>query len=227
MRLLLIEDETRLAQGIKRGLEKQGFAVDHIDDGRKAAEHIYIHHSVYDGIILDLSLPSMSGEEICVAVRDRGIKLPILILTAKDQTASKVAALNMGADDYMVKPFTFTELVARIQALLRRSPDARPSELIVGQLRLDPGYRTVFLGQHSLSLTVKEFSLLEFFMQHPDEVLDREFILDHVWDFNFNSFSNVVDVHVKNLRKKFSEYTDEELVETVSGVGYRLKAQVS
>jgi len=226
MRILIVEDEKRLASAIKRGLEKQGFAVDHLEDGQEAANHIYVHHSVYDLVILDLNLPSLSGEEICRATRDRGIKTPILVLTAKDQTANKVVMLNMGADDYMVKPFSFAELVARIRALLRRPDEVKPAELIARDIRLDPSYRKVFLGDKELHLTVKEFALLEFFMQHPNEVLNREFMLDHIWDFNFNSFSNVVDVHVKNLRKKITEHTDDEYIETVSGVGYRFKATV-
>lgn len=227
MRLLIVEDEKRLASSMKRGLEKQGFAVDHFDNGATAFEHITLHHSVYDLMILDLGLPGMSGEEITVSARERGITTPILILTAKGETANKVAMLNTGADDYMVKPFSFAELVARTRALLRRPDETKPSELTARDIRLDPSYRRVFVREKEVDLTVKEFALLEFFMQHPDQVLDRELILDHVWDFNFNSFSNVVDVHVKNLRKKLGQINGKrEYIETVSGVGYRFKASV-
>lgn len=222
MRIFIAEDQIKLAMSIKRGLERYGFAVDHKINGSEAAEHLIIHHNTYDVVILDLMLPGRSGFDICRALRDRGIKVPILILTAKNTTADKVVLLNAGADDYLTKPFSFAELVARIQALMRRPDNTLPTELVVGSLRLDPGKHRVFCSEKEIKLTAKEFALLEFFMRHPDEVLDRELILDHVWDFNFNSFSNVVDVHVKNLRKKLNCAEEKVFIETVEGVGYRL-----
>ncbi len=225
MRVLIVEDERRLANALKRGLEQHGFAVDARHDGIEAREHLLIHHSVYDLVILDLMLPGADGLAICTSVREHGVNVPILILTAKDQTADKVSLLNAGADDYMTKPFAIAELIARGHALLRRPDTHYPSELRTHDLRLDVAKHKVYRGENEVPLTVKEFALLEFFMRNPDKVLDREHILDHVWDFNFNSFSNVVDVHVKNLRKKLgkNEYGDD-YIETVSGVGYRFAA---
>ncbi len=226
MRIFIAEDQAKLAKSIKRGLEHQGFAVDHIMNGAEAAEHIIIHHRSYDAIILDLMLPGRSGFDICRSIRERGITTPVLVLTARNTVADKVSLLNAGADDYLTKPFSFAELVARLQALMRRPEDTLPIELIVGVLRLDLAAHRVFVEEHEVKLTAKEFSLLEFFMRHPDQLLDREHILDHVWDFNFNSFSNVVDVHVKNLRKKLGQTEERVFIETVEGAGYRLISQV-
>lgn len=225
MRTIIVEDEERLARIMKRGMEQQGFAVDTIHDGAEAYEHLILHHSVYDCIVLDLNLPNRGGLEICTALRERGIKTPILILTAKDQTVDKIVLLNAGADDYMTKPFALAELVARMHALLRRPDVNYPSALAGQDIRLDVGNHKAFRSEDELDLTVKEFALLEFFLRHPNQVLDREKILDHVWDFNFNSFSNVVDVHVKNLRRKLGKSKiKDEYIETVSGVGYRFAA---
>lgn len=225
MRTLIVEDEERLARIMKRGMEQHGFAVDTIHDGAEAFEHIILHFSVYDCIVLDLNLPNRGGLEICTALRQRGIKTPILVLSAKDQTVDKVVLLDAGADDYMTKPFALAELIARMHALLRRPDVSYPSELSAQDIRIDVGNHRAFRDQEELVLTVKEFSLLEYFLRHPNQVLDREKILDHVWDFNFNSFSNVVDVHVKNLRRKLGKSKiKDEYIETVSGVGYRFTA---
>lgn len=224
MRILVVEDERRLAKALTRGLELHSFAVDNQYDGREAFEHLLLHHSVYDLVILDLMLPSMDGLEICRALRERNIGVPILVLSAKDQAVDKIVLLNAGADDYMTKPFALGEVVARSNALMRRPEHTYPTELTVRDLRLNIGTHTVYLNEVPLSLTVKEFAILEYFMRHPDQVIDREQILDHVWDFNFNSFSNVVDVHIKNLRKKLKEANkDHEYIETINGVGYILK----
>lgn len=227
MRILIVEDEERLAEGLKRGLEKEGFAVDHIADGEEAAKHALVHHSSYDVIMLDLMLPGRNGADICRVLRERGVKTPILILTARDQTVDKVTLLNLGADDYLTKPFSLVELSARLRAIMRRPESTMlPSELQSGPLRLNPGFHKVFLDEVEITLTTKEFALLEFFMRHPNQVLGREHILEHVWDFNFNSFSNVVDVHVKNLRKKLGQDDGRTFIETVSGVGYRFVSPV-
>ena len=225
MRILLVEDEERLALKMKSGLEKQGFAVDMLHDGALAFDHIALHHAVYDLIILDLMLPNRSGLEICSALREREIKTPILILTARDQTADKVVLLNAGADDYMTKPFSLAEVVARARAIMRRPTEVQPTQLTGQDIRIDVGNHKAYRNEEELVLTVKEFALLEYFLKHQDQVLDRESILDNTWDFNFNSLSNVVDVHVKNLRRKLgkSELKDE-YIETVNGVGYRFKA---
>lgn len=224
MRILVIEDERRLANALTRGLELNGFAVDTRDDGREAFEHLLLHHSVYDLVILDLMLPGMDGREICTKLRDRKIGVPVLVLSAKDQTVDKIVLLNAGADDYMTKPFALGEVIARGNALMRRPDHAYPTELICNDLRIDVGNHNAYLKEIPLSLTVKEFAILEYLMRHPNQVIDRERILDHVWDFNFNSFSNVVDVHIKNLRRKLKEVNpDDEYIETINGVGYRLK----
>lgn len=221
MRILIVEDEERLAKALVEGLTSNGFAVDHIPDGTAAFNRISLYRNEYDVIILDLMLPGASGEEICKAAREAGVKTPILILTAKDDTDSKVSVLNMGADDYLPKPFSFDELLARVNALMRRPNEVVPVTLEIDDIKLDTATHTVTKGDQEITLTLKEFALLEYFMRHPGRALTREDILDHVWDFEFASFSNVVDVHVKNLRKKLGDHNGE-LIETVRGVGYRL-----
>lgn len=221
MRILIVEDEERLAKALVEGLGKQGFAVDHVSDGPTASNRISLYRNEYDVIVLDLMLPGMAGEEICRAAREAGVKTPILVLTAKDDTDSKVSVLNMGADDYLAKPFSFEELLARIKALMRRPDEVVPVTLEHRDITLDTATHVVTKDGEEIPLTLKEFALLEYFMRHPGRALTREDILDHVWDFEFASFSNVVDVHVKNLRKKLGDHGGS-LIETVRGVGYRL-----
>ncbi len=223
MRILIVEDEEKLALSLKKGLEKEGFAVDYIMDGEAGERRIVISHKDYDLIILDLMLPGKDGFQICKAVREQQINIPILVLTARDATDDKVAALDAGADDYLVKPFSFEELMARVRALLRRPEQALPNELVVRDLKLDTTTRKVTRKGKEINLTLKEFNLLEYLMRNADQVLTREQILDHLWDFAFDSFSNVVDVHIKNLRKKIDGTHHEKLLETIRGVGYRIK----
>ena len=224
MRILTVEDNVKLAAGVKKGLKKKGYAVDVIHDGGHAAEHIFMNHSEYDVIILDLMLPTRSGLDICTAMRERKISTPIIILTAQNEKYNVIQLLNAGADDYIPKPFAFEELVARVRAILRRPNVNLPTELFLDEIRLNTNTRKVSVGEKELVLTLKEFSILQLFLSNPDRVLTREFVLDHVWDFNFNSLSNVVDVHVKNLRKKLEASQKGDFIETVPGVGYRLKA---
>jgi DNA-binding response OmpR family regulator len=224
MRVLIVEDNIKIAESIKKGLVRNGFAADTIHDGQVAADHIFMNNQDYDAIVLDLMLPNRSGLDICTAARERGISTPIIILTAKDETADSIVLLNAGADDYMVKPFAFEELLARIKAVTRRPQETLPAELSIYDVRLNTNSRKVFVGSEEIPFTLKEFAILELFMRNPDRVLTREFILDHVWDFNFNSLSNVVDVHVKNLRQKLSTTKQGDIIETVTGVGYRVKA---
>ncbi len=224
MRILIVEDNVKIAESIKKGLVKNGLAADMIHDGQEAADHIFMNNQDYDAIILDLMLPNRSGLDICTSARERGISTPIIILTAKDEKADSIVLLNAGADDYMVKPFAFEELLARIRAVTRRPQETLPSELSIHDVRLNTNTRKVFVGNVEVPFTLKEFAILELFMRNPERVLTREFILDHVWDFNFNSLSNVVDVHVKNLRQKLSSTTQGDIIETVTGVGYRIKA---
>ncbi len=223
MRILIIEDEEKLAESLKKGLEKSGYAVDYLTDGEAGQRRIETSHKNYDIIILDLMLPKKSGFEICQAIRKRGIVTPILILTARDMTDDKILALDSGADDYLVKPFSFEELLARIRALLRRPVEAMPTEFTAKDIILKPTEREVWRADKKIDLTLKEFELLYYLMRHPGEVLNREDIYVHLWDFEDNSFSNIIDVHVKNLRRKLEDRGDDKIVETIRGVGYRLK----
>jgi len=224
MRILLVEDEPKLASVIARGLQGKGYAVDTVDDGEKALTRISIHHKDYDLIILDLMLPSLDGYAICRQVRAQNIVTPILVLTARAETETKVELLLAGADDYLVKPFSFDELLARIHALLRRPPESLPEVLAYGTIELNPVEHVAMREGEPLALTLKEFGLLEYFMRHPGEVVNREDLLAHLWDFNYESFSNVIDVHVKNLRRKLGENERGSVLETVRGIGYRLRA---
>lgn len=222
MRILIVEDEKKLASALARGLTQKGFAVDTLTDGNAAFTRISLHHTDYDIILLDLMLPGMDGATLCKKIRELDITTPILILTARDETENKVDLLLTGADDYVVKPFSFDELYARIQALLRRPAEMVPTVLQIRDIELNTGQHIVRQGGKVVPLTLKEFMLLEYFMRHPNQVINREELLSHLWDFNYLAFSNVVDVHVKNLRRKLNRGRGD-LLETVRGVGYRLK----
>lgn len=227
MHILIVEDEEKLAKALKKGLELKGYAVDWLPDPEKAKNRILLYRSEYDLIILDLMLPGLDGASITESVRKEGVTTPIVILTARNETEHKVDLLNKGADDYVVKPFSFEELLSRINAVLRRPKQQKPVVLRVGPLEMDMATRTVRKDGEEISLTLKEFSLLECFMRQPNEVLSREKLFDHVWDFNSLSWSNVLDVHMKNLRKKLGANKDgEQLFETVRGVGYRLVGEI-
>lgn len=227
MHLLIVEDEERLAKALKKGLELKGYAVDWLPDPEKARSRILLYRNEYDLIILDLMLPGLDGATITESVRRENVTTPIIILTARNETEHKVDLLNKGADDYIVKPFSFEELLSRINAVLRRPTQQKPVTLRVGPLEMDMATRTVKRDGQEIALTLKEFSLLECFMRQPNEVLSREKLFDHVWDFNSLSWSNVLDVHMKNLRKKLGTNDDgEQLFETVRGVGYRLLGEV-
>ncbi len=222
MRILIVEDEEILAQSLKKGLEKEGYAVDYVTDGETAQRRIELYHNEYDLIVLDLMLPKKDGMAICRDIREQGIKKPILVLTARHETSDKINALDCGADDYLVKPFSLEELLARIRALMRRPNETLPAELKIQDLTMNLATRKVYRNNKEISLTVKEFALLEYLMRHPNQVLNRNQILDHIWGFDFDSFSNVVDVHMKNLRKKV-ENRHSKLIETIRGVGYKIK----
>jgi DNA-binding response OmpR family regulator len=226
MHILIVEDEEKLAKALKKGLELKGFAVDWLADSEKARTRILLYRNEYDLIILDLMLPGIDGATITESVRKDNVTTPIIILTARNETEHKVDLLNKGADDYIVKPFSFEELLARINSVMRRPTVAQPIVLKVGDLEMDTSTRTVKKEGSEIPLTLKEFSLLECFMRQPNEVLSREKLSDHVWDFNSLSWSNVLDVHMKNLRKKLNNEGDSPLFETVRGVGYRLTGAV-
>ncbi len=223
MRILLVEDEEKLAKVLVQGLSKKGYAVDYVTDGDKAMKRISLNHIDYDLIILDLMLPGMDGLTICKNMRETNITTPVLILTARDEIVTKVNLLLNGADDYLVKPFSFEELCARISALLRRPAESLPVTISVGNISLDSSKHIVYKNGELVPLTLKEFVLLEYFMRHPMVVVNREELLTHLWDFNYSSFSNVVDVHVKNLRKKLGLGEGPVILETVRGLGYKLK----
>jgi two-component system, OmpR family, response regulator len=221
MRLLVVEDESRLALLLKRGLEEQGYAVDVSGDG---AEALWLaSETAYDTIVLDVMLPSLDGLELTRRLRARRQWTPVLLLTARDAIDDRVSGLDAGADDYLVKPFSFTELLARVRALVRRSRVERPTVLQVGDLRLDPARRRAWRAEAELDLSPKEFALLELFLAHPGEVLTRGRILEHVWDFAYDPTSNVVDQYVAYLRRKVDRPFGRADLETVRGFGYRLR----
>lgn len=225
MKLLLIEDESQIADLVRGGLEREGYTVDWVADGINGEKRIELYHDDYDLVILDLMLPGKNGIEICKNVRAKGISIPILILTAKSYIDDKVSALEGGADDYLTKPFDFKELLSRIKALLRRPKEKVTLELVCDGLVLNPGSRKVFLDGKEIKLTLKEFGILEYLMRHPNRVVTRDDILFNVWDFHFDSFSNVVDVHINHLRKKINKKKRENFLETIRGIGYRINAQ--
>jgi two-component system OmpR family response regulator len=223
MRILVVEDEERMAALLRRGLREESYSVDVAANGEEAV-WLGIEND-YDAIILDLGLPDMDGFHVCRRLREGGRWAPVLMLTARDAVSDRVSGLDAGADDYLTKPFSFAELLARVRALTRRGAGERPTTLNVSDLLLDPATRHVQRGDAVLDLTAKEFALLEFFMRHPGQVLSRTRILEHVWDFAFDANSNVVDVYVRHLRDKVDRPFGKRSIETVRGVGYRLRTE--
>lgn len=222
MRALVIEDNPKMAAAIAHGLQEQGYAVDTCHTGFEGEETAA--QNEYDILILDLMLPDRDGMDVCRGLRRRGLKTPILILSAISSTGDKVTGLNAGADDYLGKPFEFDELVARVRALLRRGQATEASTLRVGDLELDLAKRRARRGEQTIPLTSKEFSLLEYFMRNPDRVLTRTQIGEHVWDMNFDPSSNVIDVYVSMLRRKIDKGFPSPLIHTIIGTGYVFSA---
>jgi two-component system, OmpR family, response regulator len=222
MRVLIVEDELRMASLIRRGLIKEGLAADIAANGEDALW--MVDSLTYDAIVLDVMLPGMSGFETCRRLRNDGVWVPVLMLTARDSVDDRVAGLDSGADDYLVKPFAFAELLARLRALARRGELERPSVLEVGDLRLDPATRGVWRGSTEIQLTSKEFALLETFMRRPDHVLSRLHLLEHAWDFAYENRSNIVDVYIRHLRSKIDQPFGRHSLETIRGAGYKLRA---
>ncbi len=220
MRVLLVEDEVKMASVIQRGLKAAGMAVDVVGRGEDAV--CMAGATEYDSIVLDVGLPDIDGFETCRRMRSDGVWSPVLILTARDGIADRVAGLDGGADDYMQKPFSFAELLARLRALARRATSERPVVLRVGDLRLDPARRQVWRGETEIELSQKEFALLETFMRSPGEVLSRYALLEHVWAYDYENRSNIVDVYVRYLRDKVDRPFGLESIQTVRGVGYRM-----
>ncbi|PKN28095.1 MAG: DNA-binding response regulator [Deltaproteobacteria bacterium HGW-Deltaproteobacteria-21] len=222
MRLLVVEDEKKVARFIKQGLEEEGYAVDVAHDGEEGLQMVL--DRVHDLIILDISLPRMDGLQVLRRLRQEKVAKPVLLLTVRAAIEDKVLGLDAGADDYLTKPFAFQELVARIRALLRRGGESGSSLLRYADLTLDPARRAVFRGETKIDLTAREFALLEFFLRNPERVLSRTMILDHVWDYDFDPETNVIDVYVNYLRKKIDSDREIKLIHTVRGAGYVLKA---
>ena len=221
MRVLLVEDEIKMSRAIRRGLEREGYAVDAALDGNDG-----LHRATewdYDAIVLDVMLPGLDGLEVCRRLRRAGRWAPVLMLTARDGVADRIRGLDVGADDYMVKPFAFGELLARLRALHRRGARERPTVLEVADLVLDPAAHTVTLSGRPVPLSTREFALLEFMMRNTGQVLSRPAILEHVWDYNYDGMSNVVDVYVGYLRRKLEQPPGQVRIRTVRGVGYGLE----
>ena len=221
MKILIVEDEKKMASFLERGLKEEHYTVDIAYDGEKGWE--YAMTNDYDLLILDWMLPKMSGVELCHKFRKEGKITPVLILTAKDSVEDKIKGLDQGADDYLTKPFSFEELLARIRALLRRPPHiADKTVLQCANLKLDLIKRQAWAGEQEISLSQKEFSLLEFLMRHAGEVVSRTAIAEHVWDLHFDPMSNTIDVYINFLRKKIGETPSKSKIETIRGTGYRL-----
>jgi DNA-binding response OmpR family regulator len=223
MRILIIEDQQKLANSIKKGLENLDYAADTVYDGVSGLRRILATPDHFDLIILDIMLPELDGISLCKKIRSEHIMTPVLMLTAKDTLDDKIDGLDVGADDYLIKPFKFDELTARIRALLRRPKVVLATELCGAGITLDTVKHTVIKNNKDVKLTSKEFSILELLLRNKDQVLSRDRIIAHVWDFNYDTFSNIVDVHIKNLRKKLQS-KNESIFETVHGIGYRFNS---
>jgi two-component system OmpR family response regulator len=225
MRVLIVEDEVKMSSLIRRGLQDEGLAADVAVKGEDA---LWMAGATeYDAIVLDVMLPGIDGFETCRLLRSEGVWSPVLMLTARDAVEDRVAGLDGGADDYLSKPFSFVELLARLRALARRGSVERPAVLAVGDLRLDPSTRQVWRGASEVFLSSKEFAILETFMRRPGEVLSRYQLLEHAWDYEYENRSNVVDVYVRYLREKVDRPFGVVSIETVRGAGYRLRAVVA
>jgi DNA-binding response OmpR family regulator len=224
VRILIVEDERKVASFIRQGLEEEGYAVDVTGDGETAFE-LLTGGSPYDLVILDLMLPGRSGLDVLRDARARGVKAPVLVLTARDRVSDKVSALDLGADDYLTKPFAFDELLARVRALLRRASADRAPVLRLDDVALDPATRAVTRGTRRLDLTAREYALLSYFLRNAGRVLTRSMIAQHVWGFDFDPESNIVDVYVGYLRRKLEAPGERRLLHTIRGAGYALRLE--
>jgi two-component system OmpR family response regulator len=223
VRVLVVEDEVKMAALIRRGLREEGMVVDVAERGEDA---LWMAGSTeFDAIVLDVMLPGIDGFETCRRLRADRVWSPVLMLTARDAVEDRVAGLDGGADDYLAKPFSFAELLARLRALARRGAVERPALIVAGGLRMDPATRQVWRGEDEISLSAKEFALLEAFMRRPGQVLSRYQLLEHAWDYEYENRSNVVDVYVRYLRQKIDLPFGTDTIETIRGAGYRLRKQ--
>jgi len=221
MRILVVDDDRRLCSVVRRGLIEEAYAVDVAYDGEEG-EYMAAVNS-YDLVILDIMMPKKDGIEVCEELRAKGINTPILMLTARDAVEDRVRGLDAGADDYMVKPFSFNELLARVRALMRREGLTKSPEIRLGDLVLNTLTREVTRGDRAIELTTKEYVILEYFMRHPNVVVTRTMLEEHAWDYDFDSMSNLVDVYIRRLRRKLDD-EGQVLIQTVRGSGYRLRA---
>lgn len=221
MRLLVAEDEKDMNRLITRALEKEGYGVDSCFDGEEAMD--YRESAEYDGVILDIMMPKMDGHQVLKKLRARGSDLPVLFLTARDSIADRVAGLDLGADDYLIKPFDFDELLARVRAMMRKRSGHKTSVITIGDLKIDTGSHEVTRGDRSIELSSREYSILEYMAMHPGQVLSREQIETHVWNFDYSGGSNVVDVYISYLRKKIDGKENVKLIRTVWGTGWMIK----
>jgi DNA-binding response OmpR family regulator len=221
MRILVADDDRRLSGIVRRGLMEEAYAVDVVYDGEES--EYFAEVNPYDLIILDIMMPKKDGIEVCRELRAKNIDTPILMLTAKDAVEDRVKGLDAGADDYLVKPFAFNELLARVRALLRRNGITKSPELKVGDLVLNTLTREVWRGQSPIELTTKEYVILEYFMRHPNVVVTRRMLEEHAWDYDFDSLSNLIDVYIRRLRRKIGVEGEKGMIQTVRGAGYRLR----
>jgi two-component system, OmpR family, response regulator len=222
MRVLVVEDEVKIARAIRRGLEHEGYATEVVTTGEDAILRVTEHD--YDAVVLDVMIPAPDGFAVCRQMRAKNRWAPVLMLTARDSVDDRIRGLDAGADDYLVKPFSFGELLARLRALLRRAPTERPATLRVGDLALDPSTHVVTRAGRPVELSAREFALLEFLMRRGGQVVTRTAMLEHVWDYRYNGDSNVVDVYIGYLRRKLEEPLGAPLIKTIRGVGYILDA---
>ena len=225
MRILIVEDEQRLARLIQRGLEDDGHPVEVVHSAEDALDFLAV--AEFDALVLDVMLPGMSGFDLCHRLRECRNQTPILLLTARDAVQDRVAGLDAGADDYLVKPFAFAELSARLRALTRRPPETLDPILRVADLELDPATRQVRRSDSTIELPNKQFRILEVLMRHPNQVLTRTMISDHVWDYDVPNSPNVIDVHIRAIRRVLDEPFDQKLIQTVRGAGYRISGDSS
>lgn len=223
MHILIIEDNKKLGDSIVRGFRQEGYAADHVLDGAEGEERLLRNLSDYGILILDLNLPNKHGIDICISLRSKGVSIPIIMLTARDTTSDKILGLDSGADDYLVKPFSFEELVSRVRALSRRNKVTLSPEISIGEIILKSSAQELYIRGTLLDLTLKEFRIMEYFMTHPDQVITRQKLIDHLWDFNFNPLSRAIDVHINNVRNKLKQHNVTNL-ETVRGIGYRFRS---
>ncbi|MGQ0805405.1 MAG: response regulator [Actinomycetota bacterium] len=222
MRVLVVEDEPKVAAAVKRGLEGEGFAVDAVGDGIDGLWMATEHE--YDTIVLDIMLPGKNGYDVCAALREAGNWTPVLMLTAKDGDLDEAEALDTGADDYLTKPFSFVVLVAHVRALVRRSNRSAPAPIEAGDLRVDPARHRCWRGDREITLTAREFGVLEYLMRRAGEIIPKLRLLEGVWDYEFDGDPNIVEVYIRHLRRKIDEPFGRKAIETVRGAGYRLAA---